>query len=1126
MFHPPSAETNPRVEAVSTFSLTLNYVIPTGEILTSDFSTSLDRIGGRLNSNRPRVNSVTPRSGSISNGKSRRYNIDVTNPTNTNNSYTITLGINKISGGTTYKPGPSDAVTSALVYFETRSFTATWGSPSYTGGKLQANIQFSHSVTGIEYSDFEVVDGSGASQSWNRDVPRTTGGSPTDINSTDTIAANTNILIAATPPANTNGYFSLKVKANLIRFGGVNYDNGPDRFTTTSPVIEVNNIPPATLSWTNEDGGTTLTGTLNFAGLAGVSGIGTDDFRVLNNNTPAQIQNGWSISIPGISSTQLTVSVNAGGSIIITANPPANTNDRFKIRLREESLSSSGDLIPTADFDFSGVHLVDNRPQLIVVSFTAPTTKQRGTTSRFVLTLSHSIPKTDLDSTDFTAGASASIASATGTVLGSNSNIFNIIANNPANSSLSYSVTINADSISGASTYKAGPLSTDNKRTSESVSINTIPFTATWSGLSYCTTSGKLSANIRFSHDVTRASIANSDFQIINSDGVSQGSWTDQTIEAGTSTTITAGTNIRFSAQPPSNTNASFGFRLLADSLNFDGGTENGPVIDTDTPSPLAPIDNRVTAAPTISTPIPDQTVISRTNTKINLNDHFVGNPDPAYTMASTSWITLSTNILTISPTDDEIQEDAHEVTIQASNRQGSTTRTISDTFEITVVQASEDYKYNDSTILDGSGLIQAFSNIEDITVTATHIYWLNAAQGGNIVRSNLDLSSQSVFFNNTNSSLALNSVTNDGTYLYVLAVDNSINPSTRTIYKYSLATGNRITDWSISLDTSEFRNRFRNNSGIAWNSNNNQLYVFNFYPPRNEHEFLRYSRFDSDGNLIANTDYTSDGNNHTGSERWTYDPKSNYFYLTTNHGDVSSYTHRPITAYKVGLDNLIIRDTTVVFSYEPARIIRRGQTAIGHYGDSLRIVNYPTVINYQGGGTPSLLKLDRFIPVAPDIEIPDQRIVSGTTATLDLSSSSFHQATANPDASYELMDDDQRIRLTLGTDVSTLSTSDISSTYLTGLDPIPLISYTHKVDVSEIQVTFSTAIDSLAISNISTTALPTDAPIIRTIKVGASKIRINLRDGVGSLVASDIGNTGLPPSITLGVPEKVECCF
>ena len=98
--------------------------------------------------------------------------------------------------------------------------TAAWSGVSYTGGKLTGTMTFSGAdVTNIETSDFEVVD--------NSSTPVVQTGWTFDALSSSSATAGTGFTVSATPPANRNNSFKLRLKATNVRSGGSSTDNAP-----------------------------------------------------------------------------------------------------------------------------------------------------------------------------------------------------------------------------------------------------------------------------------------------------------------------------------------------------------------------------------------------------------------------------------------------------------------------------------------------------------------------------------------------------------------------------------------------------------------------------------------------------------------------------------------------------------------------------------------------------------------------------------------------------------------------------------------------------------------------------------------------------------------------------------
>ena len=161
----------------------------------------------------------------------------------------------------------------------------------------------------------------------------------------------------------------------------------------------------------------------------------------------------------------------------------------------------------------------DRRQPIEVSSFTAPESSASNpitaTTADFTLVLNNVIPVTQLTSSDFTiSNSNASISSISPT--SGNAITFTIAVTQPTHSSGTYTVSLNADSISastGGGGYLQGPA---NSYTSDAVTYNTrVVATAAWSAVSYCETTNKLSGSLTFS-GAAITGIAAEDFEVLN----------------------------------------------------------------------------------------------------------------------------------------------------------------------------------------------------------------------------------------------------------------------------------------------------------------------------------------------------------------------------------------------------------------------------------------------------------------------------------------------------------------------------------------------------------------------------------------------------------------------------------
>ena len=219
-----------------------------------------------------------------------QYEIQIGNlPSRSTGSFKIRLKMNSIAAGTGYERGPEDDLDTMQINFITGSASATadWSNVSYTDGKLQGDITFggvTGNITSVQADrDFEVLNDS--------DIVQSTGPNGWQFEALDssTIAVNTAVTIAVTPPAGTNGDFKLKIKTTSVRSDGATVDNAPissSNLTDTriSPSISVDNrvFTVATAEWSNENGGRTLTGRLTFRGGVTITNIASTDFAVVN----------------------------------------------------------------------------------------------------------------------------------------------------------------------------------------------------------------------------------------------------------------------------------------------------------------------------------------------------------------------------------------------------------------------------------------------------------------------------------------------------------------------------------------------------------------------------------------------------------------------------------------------------------------------------------------------------------------------------------------------------------------------------------------------------------------------------------------------------------------------------
>ena len=227
---------------------------------------------------------------------------------------------------------PADNVLSDYVVVDNISVIAeaVWSNVHYcpTNGKLQATLTFSGvNVTDIEAGDFQIEGTEGRDLMWTVDAP------PSSAN------AGAGILIAATPPPNTNGSYGFVLEVGSVRSAGASFNNSPSQAVSSERAIVDNR--PATVSdgaWSNVMGGVVLNGRMTFTGAA-ITGIEDDDFAVLDDADMEQ--SGWLIDVSASFTT-------AGGFVDVSATPPVGTSGNFKLQLDATSVQSGGSSLNNA----------------------------------------------------------------------------------------------------------------------------------------------------------------------------------------------------------------------------------------------------------------------------------------------------------------------------------------------------------------------------------------------------------------------------------------------------------------------------------------------------------------------------------------------------------------------------------------------------------------------------------------------------------------------------------------------------------------------------------------------------------------------------------------------------------
>lgn len=241
------------------------------------------------------------------------------------NNFALRLRAERVrGGGATMDNSPATAVTSATALVDNRPViaTVTWGAVTYASGKLSAKITFSSTVSGIETTDFEVIDDSGTAQTganaWTFDSVTGTGTEQT---------------ITAAPPANTVGSFGFRIKRHSVQGAFATMGNSPATAQATATTAAVDNRPAvvATATWSNQayDLATNkLSATITFS--SSVTDIDANDFYVVNRN--GATATGWTIDPVASSGTSQVISFTA------PPNRGDSPNDIFSIVLRKDSV--------------------------------------------------------------------------------------------------------------------------------------------------------------------------------------------------------------------------------------------------------------------------------------------------------------------------------------------------------------------------------------------------------------------------------------------------------------------------------------------------------------------------------------------------------------------------------------------------------------------------------------------------------------------------------------------------------------------------------------------------------------------------------------------------------------------
>ena len=553
--------------------------------------------------------------------------VEVEPPTNTNENVYLVFNSNAITFDTNVT-GPSADIYTEVIPVDNRSTTdavvpliATWQYANYCSmsDRVYAAVRFNKAITGLDVrspsTDIQLAN---ARQTANLTGWSLTFSGHTGSGQTATLAANTNLVIEATPPANTNRDVYLLINANAVTSGT---QTGPESITY-SETIPVNNIPaqeaetPLIATWSNMVGGPTLSGRLTFGGRD-VSGIAASDFEVrtiLGRATAVTI-------VPS------ATSATAGQSITVMATP--NTSYRIDgqlfLRLKQDSLVVGSGTGPDEDIDS------DLTPLNTFTVWGDPTggttlsaTMTFGATlSRIATTDFEVIDETDAVQSDWTIAFNP-----TGTTSRTNNQTLTVTATPPARTSDIFRIRLKESSFrhGSASSDTVPRVAVITKRARvnnlEAIMIPD-PLVGRWVYANWCPTSNKVLAAIQFNKAITGLNVnsPSTDIQIANEQqNANLTGWTlsfSGHTGSGTTAALAANTNLVVEATPPANTERNVYLLFVNNSVTADG--ETGP--DSFIYSETIPVNNR-----NMEVPIPDWDVPQyiQTGTSANFGLRFV----------------------------------------------------------------------------------------------------------------------------------------------------------------------------------------------------------------------------------------------------------------------------------------------------------------------------------------------------------------------------------------------------------------------------------------------------------------------------------------------------------------------
>ena len=507
--------------------------------------------------------------------------IAATPPSNLDANFKLRLKATSVrSGGSSSDNAPASAVESSAIAVNTipaAVATATWGTPSYctTSSLWSATLTFSGAdITGLTIRDFEVLNSSNtvltrAIHTW--------------YGISSSVSSGSSVTIRFGPRDGYNTSMKMRLKANSVQSGGSTTNNAPASAVTSS-AVSVNTVRTrATVTWQTVTGNTTLVGTLRFCG-ASVTGISSSDFEIPGRNSYCRTTQTW--GYPPLSGWSITVSsssVSSGGTITVTATPPANTRGLFRFNLKANTFHSDGARV--ANIPTSALRSNYGRVQNdgLPVNIGLGNRLGPGGNSMIGTLTVHDGGITGLAVSDLSVVTECNEATTGWTITITNltSNSATITGTPPIDTNGRFKFKLDANStMSNGATSDNSP-TTDRFSVSLLVNNTATPTIAriSWDNDSRYGTLYSAGSTLRLRLIIADAEITgieSSDFEVLDRNEIVQNGWTI------CSSATSSSSSVLITATPPLLTVGIFKVRLKQESLNSDGGTNNAPINNLD----------------------------------------------------------------------------------------------------------------------------------------------------------------------------------------------------------------------------------------------------------------------------------------------------------------------------------------------------------------------------------------------------------------------------------------------------------------------------------------------------------------------------------------------------------------